>query len=418
MRKYILCILMLIQAIYGCSTDNVTITKGDLEAFTVFVGETKYEGMIDNNFKIVRINGITNSSSISKVEWKLGSGVTMLPDDPTSFLGRWEKEMSFSVNSSGRKIAYKVILNDFSQQLAVGYITAWGYSSGKDEIRWKLLTHVNMSCVHVYANADLNEESFTYGDNAQSAVAEAHKHGVKILMSVCTADNKGFYNAIKNAGTRSRLVDNLLECANRYGFDGIDIDYELDEGKDVLAPFSKELYEKKGDLLLTCAVFADEITEDRYPKTLHQYYDWLNIMSYDHGWESGQKLQGQASSYEDSMQDIETWRVKMGAPVNKLVLGLPFYGYSWDSNVQTEHSSGFGGGSIASYKNILSAYPTAWNSDKINETWYNGHSTIRKKCQLAKEKGLRGVMIWHLFYDAKGDDKSLLVIVADELKKK
>lgn len=55
------------------------------------------------------------------------------------------------------------------------------------------------------------------------------------------------------------------------------------------------------------------------------------------------------------------------------------------------------------------------DEDNFGRTWYNGRNTIRKKCQLAKEEDLSGIMIWDLRYDDDRPEFSLLDVIADEL---
>ena len=100
------------------------------------------------------------------------------------------------------------------------------------------------------------------------------------------------------------------------------------------------------------------------------------------------------SSYNLAVNMLNHYSDTRGIAKEKLVLGVPFYGYQGDTYI--------------AYKNILAQNPTAWNTDYINGTSYNGINTIKSKAELSKEYG--GIMIWELSQDAAGEHSLLKAI--------
>ena len=89
------------------------------------------------------------------------------------------------------------------------------------------------------------------------------------------------------------------------------------------------------------------------------------------------------------------------------MIGLPFYGYGFGAGVPQSMS----------YKNIVTAYPGAENTDTIHVAdggtlYYNGMSTIRQKVNFAIDNKAAGVMIWQLLGDSR-DSRSLLKVIHD-----
>ncbi len=84
-------------------------------------------------------------------------------------------------------------------------------------------------------------------------------------------------------------------------------------------------------MLMTCAV----ICWKDYTTKWQEYFDYINIMSYDRVM-GNSSTPGQHASYNDFVNDMNYWITKFQAPKSKIVGGLPFYGYSWDNDVNKD----------------------------------------------------------------------------------
>ncbi|XP_015914102.1 chitinase-3-like protein 1 [Parasteatoda tepidariorum] len=154
----------------------------------------------------------------------------------------------------------------------------------------------------------------------------------------------------RNPSSRKIFVESCVNFLTKYGFDGLDLDWEYPaarggtpEDKKNFVLLLMELREafKPNNMLLTAAVSAGQKTIDgAYDiPALGKYLDFINLMAYDFhgGWD---KLTGHnaplyllPNDSEDNKKlnvdfAVKYWLEK-GAPAEKLILGLPFYGRSF-----------------------------------------------------------------------------------------
>jgi GH18 family chitinase len=109
---------------------------------------------------------------------------------------------------------------------------------------------------------------------------------------------------------------------------------------------------------------------------------------------------GRHATYEKAVADIETLLAR-GAPREKLVMGIPFYG----RHTQRDE--------ILSYREILEKYHPEPAADDVADFHFNGLDTIRRKVDYAVKSKIGGVMVWELGQDTR-DEKSLLKAIAEK----
>ncbi|MEY8706683.1 glycosyl hydrolase family 18 protein [Bacteroides faecichinchillae] len=295
------------------------------------------------------------------------------------------------------------------QQVVIGYLPLddWEFKAQFSSIEWKYLTHINMSFARVKADGTLNIESIR--DRIQEVRETARKHNVKVLISLAKNGKGEFTAAINDPKARKELVKQIIAFTKEYELDGFDIDYEEYDKWDVYFPsllvFAKSLYDAKDkEMLMTCAVNSRWL---KFGTEWQQYFDYINLMSYDR--RAFTETPIQHASYDDFVKDLEYWNTVCMAPKDKIVGGLPFYGYSWDESLKDIVDDVRG----IRYHTILEHLGTkAAELDVIDKTYYNGRPTIRKKCKFVKENGYAGVMIWQLFQDAHNNNQDLKLIKA------
>ena len=269
------------------------------------------------------------------------------------------------------------------------------------------ITHVNVA----FINPDTSG-NFMQNLAINSFIKKAHKKNVKVLASIAGGGPHTYYGRLLKDDKRKILVNNLVSLVIKYDLDGIDVDLEGDDIDENYENFVTELHGtlKLSGKLMTAAIAS--AYKDKLSDKALQQFDFLNIMSYDHTGPWRPQNPGQHSPYIMAEEDLEYWNKTRFIPKEKLVLGLPFYGY------------GFGTADSAvvsmNYKEIVAAYPASASADSLvlpdkKIMYYNGASTIKKKTLLAIKKA-GGVMIWQLLGDDPGEN-SLLKIINDSIYK-
>lgn len=293
-------------------------------------------------------------------------------------------------------------LTDFK---VVGYFPAWKPDK-LSCVDFNVVTHVCYA--FAIPTKDGKLRPLENPRTAKALIRSAHKNGAKVLLSVGGWDYNGtplegvFMEATASSTKRKRLVKNIVAMCKKYGFDGVDMDWEhprVDGGsakryEDLMLRLSKKLHAQ--DLLLTAAVLSGATADGTiyYDAAAHtnavlNAVDFINVMAYDGG--DGERH----SSYRFAVNCGKYWKKTRGLPAHKVVLGVPFYARpGW-----------------ADYGTILKSVRGADKKDHVTyngmEVYYNGVGTIAKKARYAK-KNLGGIMIWELTMDTTDNKKSLL----------
>lgn len=310
-----------------------------------------------------------------------------------------------------RKEAFFIILLSFiifpvkARQIdpdfrVVGYFSLRSAMNDFGKFPFKRLTHVNLFFLNPDTLGNFTQDLSTL----EHFITRAHKNNVKVLFSIAGGGEHPYYHKLLLNGSRSVLIRNLLAQVIRYNFDGIDVDLE---GKDIDENYEVFVSELAVELRLHQKLITSAIAvyyKDKFSDKALEQYDFVNIMCYDRTGPWRPEVPGQHSSYRDAVEDLEYFGTERNIPREKMVLGLPFYGYGFGPLITSPVKS-------MNYNKIVSEFPGSesvdqWNMDDGNIIYYNGIPTIKQKTELAKEKA-SGVMIWQLGGDARGS-KSLL----------
>jgi chitinase len=262
--------------------------------------------------------------------------------------------------------------------------------------------------------------------------------------------------------SRKKFAASCVDFMTRYGFDGLDIDWEYPAGggdaKNVERPedpanFVLLMKELRTQLdaqtkidgkhhLLTIATGADvkKVTPIDW-EAVHPNLDFINVMAYDFAGSWSTKTGFNAPLFDvpgadpGSADTAMKAYVAAGIPADKLVLGVPFYGRGWkevkDVNDGLFQPYGDIPGTEGSfeYRELASFWikhsDRHWNeAGKVPWLFipatgmmisYDDPESLKAKTDYVKENGFGGIMIWELV----GDDpeRTLLNSVYDGLMK-
>jgi chitinase len=316
----------------------------------------------------------------------------------------------------------------------MGYYSGFGAAYPVADINWNGLTHLAVAFYLPDAQGNI-DESLSQGNAGpalgRSLVAAAHTAGKKIIASLGGSDSQAAWQGSTSSANRAAFVANVASLVGRYGFDGLDLDWEpFDPGDH--AAMQALVADLRAALPATLVTMPVGCENDNAPDdltffgTLAASVDRLNLMSYGlsgawQGWKSWHSSplhwNGDTSTpiaIDSSVDDY----LAAGVPAAKLGIGSGFYGECYTSPV-TAPDQALGGSTVAagdgtmSYANILAGYYSTsayhWDSSAMvpylsfasahgaqgcTYVTYEDAQAIAAKGAYAKSKGLGGVIIW------------------------
>lgn len=333
--------------------------------------------------------------------------------------------------------------------LVVGYYPDYARSQGflPADLNAELLTHIH------YAFADIDEEgrvvlsdrSVDLPNLAGLRALRGEHPGLKILLSVGGWERSGgFSDAAADEDSRNIISKSAAELVAEQDLDGIDLDWEFPvaggkegtahraedrENYTLLLKKMRETLDVKGEeegkryLLAAAVPPGRDLLNSFQPAAISAAVDYLFFMGYDlqGPWDSVAGFNApldfpgpgeDSTRYTDSVREgVESW-IEAGVPPDKLVLGMPLYGYRYQlSPGETGPGSSFTSAGAVSYDQIAAQYlpddqrffhSAAQVPYLTGEGWfisYDDPSSIAVKARFAWEEGLGGIGFWELSQD-------------------
>ncbi len=223
-------------------------------------------------------------------------------------------------------------------------------------------------------------------------------------------------------------------------FDGVDVDWEYPEEVDkvnfiaLLGEFRRQLNSVDANLLLTVAMGDNRATYQHLDMpAVAMYVNQVGVMNYDYSgpWSKRTGLiaplfssPGDPEKSGDVDSTIRGY-LAAGVPASKLLLGLPFYAYSWEKVSQENHGLFQMGepahndlpySHIVAIQNDFTTYRdpkslAPWLFDGTTFWTYDDETSIAAKLKYARQQALGGVMIWELSGDT--NDGKLLKVISE-----
>ncbi|MDH0864568.1 carbohydrate-binding protein [Mitsuaria sp. GD03876] len=308
-----------------------------------------------------------------------------------------------------------------AQTKVVGYIPSYkGLRAVADRTDLSKLTHLNLAFANPSASGSfLSGGNPTCMESASGAdigyvVQKAHAAGVKVLVSVAGGvipGCSGNWQGLLQPGSRAATINGLAQFVNTFGLDGVDVDLEgalltaIDQAGNY-TPFIQGLRGALPGKLVTAATATYE--GGMIPVSSLPHFDFVTIMAYDAVGPSWGQVGTEHSPLSLAQSNVATWQAR-GLSKDKLVLGVPFYGYGFNG-----YASDYG------FNDIVNQFGAAAAQKDLIGTLcascgyitYNGIPTIKAKTRLALQQG-SGVMIWELSQDAAGANSLLGAIRAE-----
>lgn len=280
------------------------------------------------------------------------------------------------------------------------------------------------------ANKDILDEvsPFWYGvDPASGAlipdrgardaalVAAAQAADVLVLPTIHNVNQPtAILPLLRDPERRTRHVQAIVAEVLQYGYDGIDIDYEMlpPESRDAYSAFMRELAQalQAHGKLLTVAVHAKTTDTGGWGAfqdwaLLGELCDRVRIMTYDYSWRGS----GPGPIAPMSWVAAVATYARTVVPAEKIQLGIPFYGYNWGEGEEAIAQT------WRDIQRLIETYQPqvhiaardssgpieeSWFVYRVNgrrrTVWFADHRALSAKLELIEQQDLAGIAIWRL----------------------
>jgi chitinase len=333
-----------------------------------------------------------------------------------------------------------------------------GYTMGRTDfsrISAEKLTHLNYAFGLINTNGEAFVRSNAPSHFAQLHALKARNPNLKVILSIGGWGADGFSDAALTDESRQKFARSCVTLTRLYALDGIDLDWEYPGQRGPGIKFRAEDKENFTALLKEVRGQLDTLSDarkcqgtDRYTLSiasaggnyfahtemdkLHQYLDWINIMTYDFygtfsgpGHHAALRSPGGKKSAEAYVKE----HLAAGIPSHKLVVGAAFYSKSWTNVTSMKLPSegkparGYPYSALARDFINRNGFERLWDADARaaflwnpnSKTWisYEDPEALREKCHFVKKHHLGGIMYWE---HSEDPDEVLLGVLAKQLR--
>lgn len=291
-------------------------------------------------------------------------------------------------------------------------------------------------------------------DELSTIITTSNEKNIHTELAVRAMENEVITAIVNNPKSRQNVIDNALEEMKSKKIQGINVDFEYQGVPDAhtienfnvfLEEFGKAVHSVNPRYTLSVDTYADTVKKVRLwdLKKIPSDVDKVIIMAYDYTRQSSVRagpvapLEGSPDKYEyDVAQTVKDYLSLI--PKEKIILGVPFYGYDWPTFDNTpmaearKDTNNYDPAALSSYKRSMELVreknlkvewdddaQTPWFAYKDNEksTWrevyFENEKSLVKKLELLIKNDLSGIGIWALGYD--GNDPILINTIFQSL---
>lgn len=378
---------------------------------------------------------------------------------------------------------------DDAPNRVVAYYTSWSIYARDyfvTDVPAEMLTHINYAFANISPDGEivLGDEwadvqypypgdpegtGETLGNFRQLQLLKERNPDLQTLISVGGWTWSGrFSDVALTEESRATFAQSAVNFITRYGFDGVDLDWEYPTGGGdpgnterpedpenfiLLLEAVRSALDVQGETdgrhyLLTIAAGAGNRAISGIDWAQAQtYLDFINVMTYDMagGWSSvtgfNSPLYNSAAAPPEgtSVDTALQAYLAAGVPADKIVMGVAFYGKGWNRAGATNNGlhqsftglpSGTWEAGTFDYSDLAENYvgaegwerffsesaqvPWLYNAETGTMISYDDPESMTLKAEYVQEHGLGGVMFWELSGD--DDDYSLLSALVEGLE--
>lgn len=372
------------------------------------------------------------------------------PDSPDVYINRQgvDLDKAFQVSSpSARLTTYGRLKNE-----VIGFLPYW-IVPNIDQIDTRAISAVSYFGLEVDGNGEIIKydvggrpiEAWTYlqkDKNLENFINKLKNNKLKVYLTLKNFNQDNIVALTTSAKARENFISSAIFLMNSKSLDGLNIDFEYigTPAKQVRDGFStliidlyKAMKQQYPGSILTIDTFVDAASASRLHDVpvLAQNSDGLVIMGYDFHTPNS-SIPGPVAPMEGAGLSIKGLMASYldKAPAEKLILGVPYYGYDWPVK-QTGSSFEVIGVSqqvnVLPYGEIAEATRNTrilwdenaqapWYSYQDSETkqsrvvYFENVRSLGAKYDFVKQNKMQGIAIWALGFDGKRTEFAQMLI--------
>lgn len=322
----------------------------------------------------------------------------------------------------------------------IGFIPYWSVTSGSS-VYPNYFTHIMYFGLNIDSKGSIVKSGPEWNALSSSYfmkfISGLDRKKTKLSFVVKQLDGDVINSFISDKDAPMRLVSDLSGLISQFNLDGINFDFEFDGAtqsldRDKLSNFietvSSNLKKQHADIVLSFDLSGQIIEKEKSfdLEKIGKAMDFVILMGYDYKNASSSfpgpvaPLLGEVNDHTIS-EAVEFVSGKI--PTSKIVLGIPLYGYEWETIDSSYKSSTMGkAGVLASLARVSTlvsknAIKVLWDEDaqspwfsyqingQTHEIYFENEQSLFKKIKFAKDKNLNGAAFWALGYE--GDNENL-----------
>lgn len=310
------------------------------------------------------------------------------------------------------------------ERVVFGWHPYW--SNGKeDQYQWDLMTDLSFFSYEVDANT--GNANSTHGWATNDAVDSALANGVRV--NLCVTLFSGHTTFFSDPNNSQTLITNLINLVQSRGAHGVNIDFEgipssqTANFTNFMIDLCNQMHTAIPGSQVSTVLYAVDWNNVFDIAALDPHVDLFTIMGYGYYYNGSgnagptDPLYHFGNSYNYTLSKTVTYYLDQGVTPSKLILGLPYYGYEWNTSSANMPSSTTASGSAKTYQQIRNN--TSGNYSTANETWvYETISTnytyndgnwnqafidskydMAERLEFINHRDIGGMAIWALGYD-------------------
>ena len=320
--------------------------------------------------------------------------------------------------------------------LILGFAPYWNMKKLSQE-SLDTITHFAFFALHlrgsgeIYTKVNAREEDPGYTNYKRLLEGNSYKN---LILTYMQEDEDALVSMLNSPTSRKTAINNIIQTMSDAKAVGMNIDLEpigaISES--LRNNFTNFITELKDATCTQTSLSCPLITISIYPsaaakerlwdlKNLAPLTDYFVVMTYDYTMPKSQRS-GPNSPLRDFTGEFEHSIIKnlneltKFIPAKKILLGIPLYGYEWETVDTSKYSLATSRGVTASLerietmlneqilelvwdRNSLTPYGISTESGTHSQIYFENEASIRLKLDLVRSSGLGGIALWALGYD-------------------